>query len=590
MYVSFPALILSLLFQTIWFRTTISAPNPPRRKCRCLPHDLCWPSAQIWNEFNKSVNGHLISLRPIGAICHGREFNQAECAFAQQNTYNAEWRASQPGALQATNWESKGRALLDCDLSSAREAPCTQGRIPVYAVIAESAEEIQKAVRFARNRNLRVVVRNTGHNALGQSSAPGSLQINTSRLKRIEPVSDFIPQGTDASVGQAVTLGAGVLALEVVQVGLDQGFTAIIGLCNTVGTAGGFIQGGGIGLLGPLYGMGSDNAVEFNVVTAEGDLVVANAFQNADLFWALRGGGGGTFGIAVNTTIRVFADVPGIVFSLYAQISRQDPGYPNSEKAIFDITRQVVGIFPELRRADDATGGYVISDITLNSTTVQVLSEILFPNTTDIDSIRQRLKPLMAALDDLGFSPVYTTTLTAFPGLSTYFNLTRPIPATGRVEGSVMVSERLLLSRNGPSRILDIALDQAYANGDQLEFFMSAGGQVKANKDVIDSGLNPAWREAGMLISLRRILPTSSATKRFVDSPLPALRRIEMPRLGSYINAADPDEPGFQTAFWGSNYGRLYRIKQKWDRDGLFVVNSGVGSEDWDAEQICRIR
>ncbi|KAL4816686.1 hypothetical protein BDW67DRAFT_190708 [Aspergillus spinulosporus] len=590
MYVSYPAVILSLLLLAISFKPTISAPNPPRGKCRCLPNDPCWPSAQTWNALNQSVNGHLVSLRPIGAVCHGREFNKAECAFAQQNTYNSQWRASQPGALQITNWESKGQTLLDCDLNSPREAPCTQGRIPVYAVLAESADEIQNAVRFARDRNLRVVIKNTGHNALGQSSGPGSLQINTSRLKRIETASDFIPQGANASVGHAMTLGAGVLALEVAQIGLDQGLTTIMGLCNTVGTAGGFLQGGGIGLLGPLYGMGSDNAVEFNVVTAEGDLVVANAFQNADLFWALRGGGGGTFGIAVNTTIRAFADVPGIAFSLYAQVSRQDPKYPDSEKAIFDITRQIVGIFPALRRADGATSGYVVADITLNSTTVQVLSEILFPNTTDIDSIRQRLEPLMAALDDLGFSPVYTTTLTTFSGLSTYLNLTRLIPATGRLEGSIIVSERLLLSRNGPSRILDVASDQAYANGDQLEFFMSAGGQVKANRGVIDSGLNPAWREAGMLVTLRRILPTNSATKRFVDSPLPALRRIETPRLGSYINAADPDEPGFQKAFWGSNYERLYRIKQKWDKEGLFVVNSGVGSEDWDAEQICRVR
>ncbi|KAL4733970.1 hypothetical protein BDV11DRAFT_175203 [Aspergillus similis] len=589
MHVSFSAIILALMLLIISFKTATSAPNPPRRKCRCLPNDPCWPSAQSWNAFNQSVNGHLVSLRPIGAVCHGGEFNEAECAFAQQNTYNAGWRASQPGALQSTNWESKSKTVLDCDLNSPREAPCTQGRIPVYAVLAESVEEVQEAVRFARDRNLRVVVRNTGHNALGQSSAPGSLQINTSLLKRIEPVSDFIPQGTGVSVGQAATLGAGVLALELAQVGLDQGFTAIMGLCNNVGSVGGFIQGGGIGLLGPLYGMGSDNAVEFNVVTAEGDLVVANAFQNADLFWALRGGGGGTFGIAVNTTIRVFADVPGIAFSLNAQVSRQDPRYPDPEKAIFDITRQIVGIFPALRRADNATSGYVIPYL-LNSTAVLVLSEILFPNTTDIDSIRQRLRPLTAALDDLGFSPVYTTTLTAFPGLSTYFNLTQPIPATGRLEGSVMVSERLLLSPDGVPRILDVTSGQAYANGDQLEFFMSAGGQVKANKGVIDSGLNPAWREAGMLISLRRILPPSSATKRFIDSPMPGLRRIETPRLGSYINAGDPDEPGFQTAFWGSNYERLYRIKQKWDRDGLFVVNSGVGSEDWDAEQICRVR
>ncbi|KAL4989598.1 hypothetical protein BDW68DRAFT_195699 [Aspergillus falconensis] len=590
MYPLFPNVILSFLLLCISIKTTISAPNRPGQKCRCLPQDPCWPSAQSWNAFNHSVNGHLISLRPVGAVCHGREFNEAGCAVAKESTYNPEWRASQPGALQSTNWESNGEGRADCDLNSPREIPCAQGRIPVYAVLAESAEEIQTAIRFARDRNLRVVVRNTGHSSLGQSAAPGSLQINTSRFKQIELVFDFIPQGADASVGQAVTVGAGVLALEVAQVGAAQGFTAIMGLCNTIGVAGGFIQGGGEGLLGPLYGMGSDNAVEFNVVTADGDLVVANAFQNTDLFWALRGGGGGTFGIAVNTTMRAFPDVPGILFSLYTQISRQDRRYPDSKQAVFEIARQVVNILPALKRADEATSGYVTADITLNSTTVQAISEILFPNTTDIDSIRQRLEPLTSALDDSGFSPVYTTTLTAYPGLSTYFNLPRPIPATGRIEGSVLVSDRLFLSPNGPSRILDVTLNQAYANGDQIEFFMSAGGPVKANRGVVDSGLSPAWREAGIVVSVRRILPSNSAAKRLVDSPMPALRGIETPMLGSYINAGDPDEPGFQRAFWGSNYDRLYRVKQKWDGDGLFVVNSGVGSEDWDAEKTCRVR
>ncbi|KAL5041836.1 hypothetical protein BDW71DRAFT_211741 [Aspergillus fruticulosus] len=564
MYPLFPNVILSFLLLCISIKTTISAPNRPGQKCRCLPQDPCWPSAQSWNAFNHSVNGHLISLRPVDAVCHGREFNEAECAVAKESTYNPEWRASQPGALQSPNWESNGEGRADCDLNSPREIPCAQGRIPVYAVLAESAEEIQTAIRFARDRNLRVVVRNTGHSSLWQSAAPGSLQINTSRFKQIELVSDFIPQGADASVGQAVTVGAGVLALEALY--------------------------RGEGLLGPLYGMGSDNAVEFNVVTADGDLVVANAFQNTDLFWALRGGGGGTFGIAVNTTMRAFPDVPGILLSLYKQISRQDRRYPDSKQAVFEIARQVVNILPALKRADEATSGYVTADITLNSTTVQAMSGILFPNTTDIDSIRQRLEPLTSALDDSRFSPVYTTTLTAYPGLSTYFNLPRPIPATGRIEGSVLVSDRLFLSPNGPSRILDVTLNQAYANGDQIEFFMSAGGQVKANRGVVDSGLSPAWREAGIVVSVRRILPSNSAAKRLVDSPMPALRGIETPMLGSYINAGDPDEPGFQRAFWGSNYDRLYRVKQKWDGDGLFVVNSGVASEDWDAEKICRVR
>lgn len=105
---------------------------------------------------------------------------------------------------------------------------------------------------------------------MGRSSGPASLQINTNRLKGIEVVDDFIPQdGRGVSLGQAVTLGAGTLALEISQVAADEGFNVLLGLCTTVGVAGGFIQGGGASLLGPTYGMASDNALEFNVVTAE---------------------------------------------------------------------------------------------------------------------------------------------------------------------------------------------------------------------------------------------------------------------------------------------------------------------------------
>lgn len=171
--------------------------------------------------------------------------------------------------LQSANWESSWDGCGSCDISSYIDETCHQGRIPLYAVLAESASEIQTAVRFAKRRNLRLVVKNTGHDSMGRSSGPASLQINTNRLKSIETVSDFIPQGSSVSLGQAVTLGAGTLALEVSQVAADEGFNILLGLCTTVGIAGGFILGGGASLLSPTYGLASDNALEFNVVTAE---------------------------------------------------------------------------------------------------------------------------------------------------------------------------------------------------------------------------------------------------------------------------------------------------------------------------------
>ena len=64
-----------------------------------------------------------------------------------------------------------------------------------------------------------------------------------------------------------------------------------------MGASGGYVQGGGYGAMGIKYGLAVDNVLEFDIVTADGQLVTANACKNSDLFWAVRGGGGGTFGI-----------------------------------------------------------------------------------------------------------------------------------------------------------------------------------------------------------------------------------------------------------------------------------------------------
>ncbi|OJJ05795.1 hypothetical protein ASPVEDRAFT_87129 [Aspergillus versicolor CBS 583.65] len=587
MYLRISVLAISFVVVFIILKNTISTYNSGRRSCRCLPHEPCWPSTNEWNIFNESINGHLVHLRPVGAICHGKEFDQDACNFVQENANNSVWRASEPATLQSANWESSWEECGSCDITSYIDEPCHQGRVPLYAVLAEFASEIQTAVRFAKQRNIRLVVKNTGHDSMGRSSGPGSLQINTNRLKGIDVVSDFIPQGGSVSLGQAATLGAGTLALEISQVAEDEKFNVLLGLCTTVGVAGGFIQGGGASLLGPTHGMASDNALEFNVVTAEGDLVVANEFQNPDLFWALRGGGGGTFGITVNTTIRTFPDIPGIVFTLTAAISRQDEQFSDTDAALWEFATAIVNILPSLKGADSKTGAAIVSGIQEDG--VQLVTEILFPNTTDTTSIGAKLAPLLARLDDLGFSIVYTTNTTLYPQISTYFNQPRlvDLAGTGRIEGSVLISSSLFFSPGGTSQIMNVVSNLTYRVGDLIEIFLSGGGQVHANKDLVNSALHPHWRESEMLVTYRRTMPLGATAKHFVDSQMPFLRALETPRMGSFLNTADPDEPDFQRAFWGDNYARLLKVKRRWDRDGLFIVNLGVGSEGWDKEGIC---
>lgn len=317
---------------------------------------------------------------------------------------------------------------------------------------------------------------------------------------------------------------------------------------------------------------------------------MANEFQNSDLFWALRGGGGGTFGITVNTTIKTFPDIPGIVFTLTAAISRQGSQFPDADRALWEFATEIVNILPDLKRADNRTGAAVVSGIQEDG--VQLITEILFPNTSDTNTIEHRIAPLLARLDDLGFSSVYTANITPYPQISTYFNQPRPLDlaGTGRIEGSVLISSNLFSSPSpsGTAQIMNVVSNLTYRPGDLIEIFMSGGGEVRANKAVVSSALHPSWRESEMLLTFRRTMPAAATTKHFIDSQMPALRALETPRMGSFVNTADPDEPGFQRAFWGSNYPRLDAVKRRWDLDGLFIVNLGVGSEEWDREGICR--
>lgn len=82
----------------------------------------------------------------------------------------------------------------------------------------------------------------------------------------------------------------------------------VSGSCPTVGASGGWIAGGGHGVLAPNYGLGVDNAMQMKVVLPNGTFVTANRCQNQDIFFALRGGGGGTFGVVTETTSKLHQD------------------------------------------------------------------------------------------------------------------------------------------------------------------------------------------------------------------------------------------------------------------------------------------
>jgi FAD/FMN-containing dehydrogenase len=172
-----------------------------------------------------------------------------------------------------------------CYVDSNRTIPCAQGNLPVYGVAVQSADDISKTIKFACSNNLRLVIKNTGHDYLGRSTGAGALSIWTHKMQNISFSNDFKPQGSNKGVGTTVTIGAGVQLKDLYFAVGQQNQSVVAGMASTVGAAGGYIQGGGHSPMANLFGMSTDNAIEYQLVTAK-----VPPFQNvltgrANLSW-----------------------------------------------------------------------------------------------------------------------------------------------------------------------------------------------------------------------------------------------------------------------------------------------------------------
>jgi FAD/FMN-containing dehydrogenase len=174
---------------------------------------------------------------------------------------------------------------------------------PAAVVFPHDESDVAFAVAFARESGLRVNVQGTGHNALPLGDMSDTLLIRTSRMRGVE---------IDAA-GRRARVQAGALWEDVVPRVSEMGLAALHGSSPDVGIAG-YSLGGGIGYLGRRYGIQTNSVTAIELVTAEGDHVRADAEHDADLFWALRGGGG-NFGVVTALEFRLYP-----VESLYAGV------------------------------------------------------------------------------------------------------------------------------------------------------------------------------------------------------------------------------------------------------------------------------
>lgn len=274
--------------------------------CRCYPDDSCWPSSAQWSSFNASLGGKLVATVPIASPCHntfpGVSYNAEACAAIQ-----AGWTDPTLHDVSSSSPMAPIFANMSCDPFTGVDAPCVIGAYIPYAVNASNASDYAATLAFAKEHNIRLVIRNTGHDYFGKSTGAGALALWTRHLKDIE-VFDY---EDDNYAGKAMRMGAGVQAFEAQAAANAEGLVVIQGDCETIGLAGGYTQGGGTSPLSSVLGLAADSVLEWEVVTAAGDILTATPDgENADLYWALSGGGGGTYGAVLSMTVKLYPNMP----------------------------------------------------------------------------------------------------------------------------------------------------------------------------------------------------------------------------------------------------------------------------------------
>ncbi|MFF4837180.1 FAD-binding oxidoreductase [Streptomyces sp. NPDC001315] len=165
---------------------------------------------------------------------------------------------------------------------------------PAAVAYVAHADDIRTTLAYARAHHIQVSIRNGGHSYAGWSSGNGRLVVDVSELNRVR------------SSGGTAVVGAGAKLIDVYRALAAKGVTIPAGSCPTVGVSG-LVLGGGHGVASRAYGLTCDSLTQATLITADGKQLTANATENKDLFWALRGAGNGNFGVVTELRFRTHA-------------------------------------------------------------------------------------------------------------------------------------------------------------------------------------------------------------------------------------------------------------------------------------------
>ncbi|KFA46816.1 hypothetical protein S40293_05579 [Stachybotrys chartarum IBT 40293] len=532
--------------------------------CKAYPGTDAWPSPQAWNQLNETIQGRLIRPTPPGAVCHSDQpsYSEEQCPNVAQRWLVYGFHSQDPVSSMWDNW-SNFTCLPDPTM------PCSGDGYPAFVVNATTVEHVKAGVDFARENNVRLVVKSTGHDFLGRSSGPGSLSIWVHHLNSIRyHAGEFTLAGSGKVIpGNAITVGGGTEMYDIYSAAAEHNETIVGGGGRNVGVSG-YLTGAGHSILSPRYGLAVDHVLEMEVVTPSGDILTVNEDQNIDLFWALRGGGGSTFGVITSATVQTHPS-PSMTAVLWMAFTSAEAPFA------IDLVTYLMSQVPYM--SDAGLSGYNWASINAASPlpipgiperVAGMYGSMAFQDSDDASDIEAILRPINETImQRWGGAAVMFVQLTQFDNFLDWFDIhyDQDVAGGSRILASRLLDEQALA---GNEDALKETLTQVLTMIDGIGSYIVLGKGVRdAEPRGGSSAANPALRGAYSHTIFGRGFPGFNSTAeteaiRNLDETLQPLRDLT-PGGGAYVNEVSRDAPAFNPVnssnLHGNRHSRMRR-------------------------------
>ena len=425
--------------------------------------------------------------------------------------------------------------------------PRYDGARPLAVLSVAGAQDVATAFAFAQDHGIRVAIRSGGHSYPGWSAGDGALVVD------VRPLHGVSLDGTTA------TVGAGASLVQVYDALGTRGRGIAGGSCPTVGIAG-LTQGGGVGVLTRAHGLTCDAVTAMQVVLADGKVVTVTEGDDPDLFWALRGGGGGHLGVVTSFTFRTFAA---------PTITRAYLAWP------FSAARQVVPHWlATVPRADRR----LWSTLKLLGGQTHPSGPALFASVTwtgPASGLDTALRPFLSQVPtpttDSRHTDTYLGTMLAYAGCSTIPVSRCHTGAGGSLDREAFAATSHMVT--APHVSMSTLLDHVEAA--QSSGLKEAGISIDALGGAVDDvgAGDTAFGHRGALATVQYTATFDSGPATAATAYVRGFRTAMTPTWGegAYVNYADASLRGYQQAYFGANAARLTRARSTYDPHGFFT-------------------